>query len=271
MEGRQIEVHVRIPHVVLQPHRDQRHHAREQQRRLRPGVGRLGILHLLGERPVGLRLERLPAEEPELHQLQGRQARLLEVGRDVLEQIAKDGHAGVLRDQPEVLQDHEVHPRRQRVQVVGHVGKPWRLRAHVSQQWPVFVELVRVPIQAKPKVDAAALLPVALSLQRIFADLPLQASPDLRGDDPRVRGEVRLAPRQPLADGRRVPEGLAQYLLVLEARVQVAGDESQCRLPVLGQADEQVPEFLRVDQRLRLVGPLAFCQSLGQLMRDHSV
>mmetsp|Transcript_35100 Transcript_35100/g.101091 ORF Transcript_35100/g.101091 Transcript_35100/m.101091 type:complete len:364 (-) Transcript_35100:433-1524(-) len=135
-----------------------------------------------------------------------------------------------------------------------------------AKQVPICMILVGMPRQAELEVHASHALPPHLGLNRLLLDVPPQAA-DRRGfDDPRFLR--RLVPREAAADLFFLPECLAQDLLRLEHRVQVARDQPEGNRAVHVQLLQQRPELLRVHERLRLVRPLPLGQSLGQLVRN---
>mmetsp|Transcript_98390 Transcript_98390/g.275531 ORF Transcript_98390/g.275531 Transcript_98390/m.275531 type:complete len:733 (-) Transcript_98390:294-2492(-) len=270
VEGREVEVDVGVPHVALQLHRHQRHDPAQEERRLRGVVRgrRLGVVHVLGETLFQHgRLEGLGHEHAELEHLERHEAGLLEVGRRVLQRVAEHGHVAALRDVVEVLEDHQVHERRERVEVVRHGRVTVRVQEALDQR-AVVVVLVRVPGEAKLKVNAVDSLPLHLRRNGIGTDVPLQAAHNLRLDNPGILWQVGFISGQATADDLPLPERLQQDAFFLEERVQVAGDEPQGPAAVRLQLPEQVPELLRVHERLRLVRPLPLRQGLGELVGD---
>mmetsp|Transcript_37642 Transcript_37642/g.107531 ORF Transcript_37642/g.107531 Transcript_37642/m.107531 type:complete len:274 (+) Transcript_37642:470-1291(+) len=260
VERCQVEVNVGIPHVVLELHRHERHHTAEEEDSLHLGLHNLGggIPHLLWEGPLSLcRIEGLAREDAKLHHLERYEAGLLQVPGRVLEHIAEHGHAALVTgDKLEVLKNHHMH---QGGDGVGVVGGRWIAGlCDSSYKRALVLELMRVPVEAELEVDAVAGLAPHLRLHGLPGDVPLEAPELLRLNDARVGRQVELVAREALPDLVRVPECLAEDLLLLEAAVEVARNQPEGGLSVLLQIDQEVPELTGVDEGLRLVGPLAF-------------
>mmetsp|Transcript_110602 Transcript_110602/g.292006 ORF Transcript_110602/g.292006 Transcript_110602/m.292006 type:complete len:296 (+) Transcript_110602:898-1785(+) len=136
----------------------------------------------------------------------------------------------------------------------------------------VGLPLVPVPGQAELEVDRGRALAPQLSVHRGLGDVPPQAlHGPLRRHDPGALGQAALSAERALSDSLRVVECLAQDLLLLEALVQMARDQPEGCFPVLGELREELPELLRVHQRLRLVRPLALGERLRKLGRDDAI
>mmetsp|Transcript_23628 Transcript_23628/g.66299 ORF Transcript_23628/g.66299 Transcript_23628/m.66299 type:complete len:501 (+) Transcript_23628:933-2435(+) len=168
-----------------------------------------------------------------------------------------------------MLEDHEVDERRERARVVR--GRGEAVVQDALEERPVGLELVRVPHQAELEIYGVCLLPLLLRLDGSLRDVPSQTFRYQGLNDARVDGQVARVARQARPHGVRVPERLAQHPLVLEAVVEVASDQPEGDLAVVLQLHDQRPELHRVDERLRLVGPLALRQRLRQLVRDDPV
>mmetsp|Transcript_1668 Transcript_1668/g.5180 ORF Transcript_1668/g.5180 Transcript_1668/m.5180 type:complete len:526 (-) Transcript_1668:110-1687(-) len=204
-------------------------------------------------------IKRLPTQHAELHHLEGHEAGLLQVPREVLEHVAQDGHLAVVSDQLQVLQEHEVHQRRERVRVVREGRLPVLLQILV--ELALVEKFAGVPLKAEFEVNLVDALPAHLLLHGFAADAPTQALAYLLGLDDALLDLLALH-----ASALRIPEGLADNVLLAEASVQMPRNEAQRSLSVVLQVCDQVAELFGVHQRLGLVCPLTLRQGLRQLV-----
>mmetsp|Transcript_78964 Transcript_78964/g.189577 ORF Transcript_78964/g.189577 Transcript_78964/m.189577 type:complete len:242 (+) Transcript_78964:493-1218(+) len=236
MECRKVEVHIGIPHDISQSHRDERHHAAQQHLAahlilLFTGkCSRARVADLLREGLILLcRLVRLAREESEFHELQGYETRLGESGRNLFQNIAQHRRCSIVADEFKLLQDDEVHQRGQRRHV--RIASGWRVVGETFDQVAFVLEVVGMPSQAKLEIDFVDSLSCHLRFHRVCLNPPAESLPDLRLNEPRLLREVGVA-AQRLSDLTRLPESLAQDVLVVEATMQMLRDQAQGDFPV---------------------------------------